>query len=128
MSKQIKYAQNAPEQFDWPEFFDNGLVAYATDSVDNVEVYRCGEADIRYMGRDFRAAEQFRDGFPDGVIPSEDEGVEWTFNGWFEVVEVDDGVDPLSNEIYFSLTEATDRAMEILTIRQEGSSDSPSTR
>ena len=82
------------EQFDAPEFFENGPIATVTDGEKTIEIHRDGQAlAFHYKLEAFgdvevlRTPEEFREAFPDWKLP---EGrIEWRMNAWFDLYDGD---------------------------------------
>lgn len=83
-----------PNGFDWPEFFENGVIISATDGEKTFEIHREGQAlafhdkneafgDVEVL----RTPEDFREAFPNGEIP--EDRIEWRMNAWFELADED---------------------------------------
>jgi hypothetical protein len=117
---------NSMYTFDCPEFYDVGLCATVYSNDGKVFVVSEGERCLTKGNEIIRTAREFRDRFPDGVIPSdslEDDGWSWVNNGWFEIYTEDQMNSGLEGEVTYSLTEAIDIAHDTL-YKMESDNDS----
>lgn len=81
-----------PIGFDLPEFFQNGPVMTITKDERPIEIHRDGLSLAFYDKPEafgdvivLRGSEDFREAFPDGIIP--DDLVEFRSNGWFDLYD-----------------------------------------
>lgn len=72
----LRLHQDAPERFSDPRFYDPGLLADARGA--RAAVLWC-DGEVRWAhedGRELRSGAEFREAFPDGVVPADGE------DGW----------------------------------------------
>lgn len=81
-------------EFDSPEFFDNGVIISVTDGEKTIEIHRDGQA-LAFHDKDeafsdvevLRTPEDFREAFPNSEIP--EDRIEWRMNAWFDLYDGD---------------------------------------
>ena len=79
-------------EFDSPEFFENGVIISVTDGEKTIEIHRDGQA-LAFHDKDeafsdvevLRTPEDFREAFPNGEIP--EDRIEWRMNAWFDLYD-----------------------------------------
>lgn len=116
---EVKYSQWW-RRFDFPEFYDNGLVAVVSIGDRSIEVRRDGEALMWFESRAYRNAEQFREAFFDNpALPTDEQGADWVFNGWFDLYDPEEDSWESLNEIDYSLRSSVHRAIELLQAEEK---------
>lgn len=80
----------------YPEFCDDlacTIHQYRPDRT--VEVRRQGEARLRVGEHTLTTPADFREHFPDGILPDDDsdQDIAWVFNAWFDAYETFPGTD-----------------------------------
>jgi len=81
-------------EFDSPEFFENGVIISVTDGEKTIEIHRDGQA-LAFHDKDeafsdvevLRTSEDFREAFPNREIP--EDRIEWRMNAWFDLYDGD---------------------------------------
>lgn len=98
--------------FQTPEFYEGEVIAIRGPRR-TVVIQRDGEALLRYGEGALSTASEFRDAFPDGILPDDDgEAFEWVRNGWFDIYDTDG---EHLDRVHFALDDAITDALRLVT-------------
>lgn len=113
----FRLPEEVTDPFDLPEFYEEGEVAVVSKGDVRLSIWRLGNPLLIRGNRTITRGEIFREEFPSGIIPPEDD-VLWDGNAWFEIFDGDPGGE---GELFLSLEAAVVWACEtVLTATLEG--------
>ena len=97
-------------KYDAPEFYKQDVAFLTVNGPHGVfHIVSEGSRVASYKGKMLSAHRDFRNTFPDGVLPEMSDDFEWSYNAWFAIY--DDG--EVVGEPEMSLTDAINYALQL---------------